>query len=60
MMGDNVHACIVALLQVSNRIVQEEIDQDGIDGRFGVNLLDLAADQLDRVDAAAAQLDLPW
>jgi hypothetical protein len=58
-MRNNIHTRVIALLQISNRIVQEEIDQDGVDGRVWVQLLDLAPDQLDGVDAAAAELDLP-
>lgn len=43
-----------------HRVVQDEVDQDGIDYHARVPPEDLASDELDAPDAASAQLDFPW
>lgn len=40
-------------------IVEEEIDQDGVEVRFRVLVLNLPPYKLDAPDAASTQLDLP-
>jgi hypothetical protein len=40
-------------------IIQEKVDQDGIDRRMEMHANDLPSDQLDAPDAAPPQLDLP-
>lgn len=47
-------------LQLLHRVVQEKVDEDGIDRHARVPPLYLASDELDAPDAAAAQLDFPW
>ena len=41
------------------RIVQEEVNQDRVDVSFRMGFDDLAPNQLDRPNAASAELDLP-
>lgn len=59
MMWYNIHGLITTLFQLRDGIVKEEIDQYGIYMRAGVKLHDLASDQVNSVNATAAQLGLP-
>ena len=46
-------------LSVLDRIIQEKVNQDGVDASLGLLAQDLSSDQLHSPDAAASQLDLP-
>lgn len=59
MMGQDV-VDFTFLLHFLARVVEEEVDQDGVELPLGIRVvpLDLAAQELDAPDAAAADLDL--
>ena len=59
MVWNEVDRLIAASLQLGDGVVQEEIDQDGIDLRVWLELGDLPPDELDSVDAAATEFNLP-
>lgn len=59
MMRDDIQRGVAAPLQLRDGVVQEEIDQDGVRRRVGIQLEDLTSQELDGVYATTANLDLP-
>jgi len=49
-----------SLLLLLGQIIQEEVDQDGIDLGTGIRSDDFSSDHLDSPDTAAAQLNFVW
>ena len=49
-----------SLLLLLGQIIQEEVDQDGIDLGTRIRSDDLSSDHLNSPDTAAAQLNFVW